>query len=92
MTFPTMLNFLNSHYLLMTAVSYVTLIKDSQTNIHQKVNLELKKVNTWLQANKIKINIEKSKFMIFNYRRQTSVPPLAFGPGQFMETKTITFL
>ena len=66
--------------------------KDFQTNIHQKVNLELKKVNTWLQANKIKINIGKSKFMIFNYRRQTPIPPLAFGSGQFMETQTIKFL
>ena len=65
---------------------------DSSTNIHQQVNSELKKVNNWLQSNKIKINIDKSKFMVFNYRGQTSIPPLDFGSGQFMETETIKFL
>ena len=65
---------------------------DCSTNIHQQVNSELKKVYNWLQSNKIKINIDKSKFMIFNYRGQTSIPPLDFGSGQFMETETIKFL
>ena len=65
---------------------------DCKTNIHQQVNSELEKVNNWLQSNKNKMNIEKSNFKIFNYRGQTSIPPLDFGSSQFMEIEIITFL
>ena len=30
------------------------------------INNELKKVNTWLQLNKLSLNTDKSKFMLFH--------------------------
>ena len=36
------------------------------------INNELKKVNTWLQLNKLSLNTDKSKFMLFDYKR---IPP-----------------
>lgn len=92
MTFLTVLTFLNLLYLLTTAVLLCYFKDDCKTNIHQQVNSELEKVNNWLQSNKNKMNTEKSNFKIFNYRGQTSIPPLDFGSSQFMEIEIITFL
>ena len=33
------------------------------------INNELKKVNTWLQLNKLSLNTDKSKFMLFHKKK-----------------------
>ena len=40
-------------------------LKSRETDI----NNELKKVNTWLQLNKLSLNTDKSKFMLFHKKR-----------------------
>ena len=42
-------------------------IKDfGQQNTEVEINAELEKVNTWLKLNKLSLNVQKTKFMIFH--------------------------
>ena len=45
-------------------------------NRHIEINKELNKVNTWLKVNKLLLNVEKTKCMLFHKRRQ--LKPLQF--------------
>ena len=37
-----------------------------QQNTDVEINTELEKVNTWLKLNKLSLNVQKTKFMIFH--------------------------
>ena len=41
-----------------------------------EINIELDKVNTWLKVNKLSLNVEKTKCMLFHKRRQLN--PIKF--------------
>jgi hypothetical protein len=41
-------------------------------HLSQRVNTELSKLDTYFKINKLSINIEKTKYMIFGPRRQTN--------------------
>ena len=56
------------------------------------VNSELGKVNHWLIANKIKINVEKTKYIIFAYRRRIHLQNICIGEGEILRTQNIKFL
>ena len=43
--------------------------------LEQNINAEISKVVTWLQCNKLKLNVSKSKFMLF-YKHPKVVPQL----------------
>ena len=45
-------------------------------NRHIEINRELDKVNTWLKVNKLSLNVEKTKCMLFHKRRQLN--PIQF--------------
>ena len=38
-------------------------------NIERKINYELEKVNLWLKANKLSLNVKKTKCMFFHKRK-----------------------
>ena len=59
---------------------------------YERATSELKKINNWLNANKIKINVVKCKFMVFNYRKVVTLPPLSFGGGHIVEAEHVKFL
>ena len=44
---------------------------DNLNDIIIKLNNELKKINNWFRANKLSLNAEKTKIMIFNKREDT---------------------
>ena len=46
--------------------------------IARKLEMELLKVKSWLNVNKIALNIEKTKFMVFNYRKNIEIPDIPF--------------
>ena len=56
------------------------------------VNEELAKVYRWLNLNKIKINIEKTKYMVFSYRREINLEDVKMGNGQIVRETCIRFL
>lgn len=57
-----------------------------------KINNELVSANSWLDANKICINVDKTKFMTFTYKRHIDVPLLKMGNANISEVDNIKFL
>ena len=48
----------------------VTIQDDNESALINTFNIELEKLNIWLQANKLTINVSKSHYMIFHRRRR----------------------
>ena len=65
---------------------------DDTQNTSLTVNIELESIHQWLCANKIKINIDKTKYMIFAYRNKISLPPIKFGPETIQRAECTKFL
>ena len=57
-----------------------------------QLNSELKTIYEWLKSNKIKVNCQKSNFMIYSYLKQSQLPPLTFGNNLISETEATKFL
>ena len=53
------------------------------------INRELQKINLWLQRNKLTLNVDKTKFMIFHKRKK--VPNLSIALNDATITKVDTF-
>ena len=53
------------------------------------INRELQKINLWLQRNKLTLNVDKTKFMIFHKRKK--VPNLSIALNDTTITKVDTF-
>ena len=45
-------------------------------NKEQVLNNELKRVHLWLSANKLTLNVNKSKYMLFSKHENTQLPKL----------------
>ena len=56
------------------------------------INCELIKVNHWLLVNKIKVNVSKSKFIVFAYRNKPDYPSIQLGAESISATDQIKFL
>ena len=68
---------------------------DNKTNHHnivQRLESELEPVYNWLVMNKIKINYDKSKFIVYSYRKRYELGPLKFGNSQLHSTDNTKFL
>ena len=61
---------------LMYADDTTSIIDFSVHNRHIEINRELDNVNTWLKVNKLSLNVEKTKCMLFHKRRQLN--PIQF--------------
>ena len=64
----------------------------SEASIKQKLEHELESIYNWLKMNKIKINYEKSKFIMFSYGKEYSICNLKFGNGLISVTDSTKFL
>ena len=56
------------------------------------VNRELDQIFKWLCSNKIKINAEKTKFIIFSYRHKVTIPELKLGESVLEQAVSAKFL
>ena len=56
------------------------------------VNAELSSVFSWLCANKLKINSDKTKYVIFSFRNAYNIPSLNIGPDYIHQTDHSKFL
>ena len=61
-------------------------------NIVRQISHELDKVNLWLLKNKLKVNYDKTKFIIFNYRKNFNITTLPFANNEIVRTNSIKFL
>ena len=58
--------------------SIINYFNSTDNSIENNINNELAKVNDWLKINKLSLNIDKTKFMIFhNYQQQITVPNIS---------------
>ena len=53
------------------------------------INRELQKINLWLLRNKLTLNVDKTKFMIFHKRKK--VPNMSIALNNIAITKVDTF-
>ena len=61
-------------------------------NVANLINNELSHVELWLAANKLLINVNKTKYIVFNYRRNFVLPEIRIGNGIISQTDVIKFL
>ena len=54
--------------------------------------MELFKVKSWLNVNKIALNIDKTKFMVYNYRKNIEIPDIPFCNQLIARTNKTKFL
>ena len=60
--------------------------------IHQTLNTQLIRIDHWLRFNKLKINAEKSNFIIYSYRSSFNIPPVNLGINTIQQTDCTKFL
>ena len=66
---------------------------ESPSVVHSKLKQNLIPVFKWLLENKIKVNSDKSKFIVFRYKfLPIQINPLPFGDGFISQTSCIKFL
>ena len=56
------------------------------------INNELNKINNWLISNKLCLNDEKTKYMLFSYRKQIQLPDIKIGNYKILQTECTKFL
>ena len=64
----------------------------NESFIKLRLEHELVPIYNWLKMNKIKINLDKSKFMVFSYGKKYGLNSLNFGNGSIAACETIKFL
>ena len=61
---------------LMSTLCTFTRIIGSDADISYNINKELDKIHEWLCANKLSLNADKTKYMIFRYPQRRNIPVL----------------
>ena len=56
------------------------------------INSELKCLDRWMKSNKISINADKTKFMLFSYNKNGNFPDISVGNNTINETSVTKFL
>ena len=56
------------------------------------INSELKCLDRWLKSNKISINADKTKYMLFSYNKNVNFPDISVGNNTIRETSVTKFL
>lgn len=70
-----------------------TCIEDSNlVAVSDTINVELSNVYSWLSSNRIMINAEKTKYMIFSYKRKINLSPITIGCETISQTDHTRFL
>jgi tetrahydromethanopterin S-methyltransferase subunit G len=70
-------------------------VKQNRDLICNKINSELKCIQTWLEVNKLSLNIKKTKFMIFHNKRRNiehMIPKLVVNGQNIDRVKEFDFL
>ena len=65
---------------------------DNVMDSAELINSELKCLNKWLKSNKISINADKTKHMLFSYNKNENLPIIKIGNNKINETSVTKFL
>ena len=62
-------------------------------NVHHTINIHLEHIFNWISANRIKLNVDKTKYMIFSYRDHFRLTgPVVIGREVVSQTTCVRFL
>ena len=62
-------------------------------DLHINVNAELEAINKWIKRNKLRLNISKSTYLIFQNRSVSiDMPPVILDGAQLVRVRSINFL
>ena len=77
-----------------TITSTLNIFKDQGGRIqNNKINNELNKINNWLKANKLSLNVKKTKFMMFRKpQKKVEIPVLHIGGENIDYVNNFNFL
>ena len=64
----------------------------SNDNISDILTTELININNWINSNKIKLNSDKSNFIMFSYRKNIEINQIQFGNSYIRKTDSTKFL
>ena len=76
------------HYLLFADDTHLFLNANTTKDIENQVNTELVKVNNWLIANKLTLNIDKSAFLLFHPPQKSVTKPVLKLNGELLAEKS----
>ena len=65
---------------------------DNGMDSEEFINNELKCLNIWLKSNKISINADKTKCMLFFHNNNVNFPIIRLGNNKINETSVTKFL
>ena len=65
---------------------------DNVMGSEELINSELKCLDRWLKLNKISINADKTKYMLFSYNKNVNFPDINVGNNTINETSITKFL
>ena len=65
---------------------------EGNTYSAELINSELKCLDRWLKSNKISINADKTKYMLFSYNINVNFPDISVGNDTINETSVTKFL
>ena len=72
--------------------SYLSLSHSSPVILENAVNTELRKIKSWLEENKLSLNVQKTSYMIFNGRKAKYDYEIMFGSSQLTQVTEIKYL
>ena len=58
----------------------------------EQIYSELKCLDRWLKSNKISINADITKYMLFSYNKTVNIPDISIGNNKINETSVTKFL
>ena len=65
---------------------------DNVLDSAELINSELKCLDRWLKSNKISINVDKTKYMLFSYGKYVNLIDISLGKNTIKETSVTKFL
>ena len=64
---------------------------DNVMDSAELINSELKYLDRWLISNKISINADKTKYILFSYNENVNLPDISVGNNTINETSVTKF-
>ena len=65
---------------------------DAIINVAITINRELSKVSNWLMVNKIKTNVDKTNYMLFNFNQETDILAINMTGSVVSRVRNVRFL
>ena len=73
-------------------IAHIQLVYQVHDHVMELINSELKCLDRWLKSNKISINADKTKYMLFSYNKNVNFSDISLGNNTINETSVSKFL